>query len=523
MKSQMKVSILQDTFLPGAWEDNHKKIREFYQNACREKADIAVLPSDAISGYGAQGLLDYMENGDKIARLQKKLIKETTEHTALVFDTPFALDGSFSPLLMVAWGGCIRFFTKQFAEVGEDVKNRIFQYKGMNIWPTYLSGDTALHAAMSEDTDLVDLAILLDARPFMADKEEERLNVLEEMSRMFKQTLYVAQCGGQAGEVLTGASAFFKKEECLWKLPYFKPMEHTFNIEDKRKTKVKSFDEIDETALIHDAIVCGLRDYCKQNGIKKVVLGLSGGIDSAVVLPLAVEALGRQNVFGLMMPSRFSSDHSLNDAVKEADNLQIHYEIIQIEPLYATFLKQLAPIFKGTPFGLAEENLQARIRGNLLMSVANKTGAMLLNTSNKSEAACGYGTMYGDLCGGLSLIGDLYKSQVYDLAKYINRKKEIIPKNCLTKAPSAELRPNQKDSDSLPPYDLIEAVMRMHLEEQREEKDIVKEGIDKAMVRKVLDLFYKNEYKRRQTPPVIRLSNTVLAQDTFIPLGYKRG
>ena len=519
----MKVSVLQDAFFPGSWEENFKKISGFYKKACREKVDMAVIPTDALCGFEPKSLLEYTECSDKIARLQKKLVRETTRSTALVFDTPFALDGSFMPSLCAAWDGCIHFSVHQFPDYDSGLQGNIFEFKETRILLSYLSSMFVLQAgADMESVTAVDMAVFLDARPFMLESERERTRFMEQVAGIFDHTLYVAQSGGQACRVLTGASAYYRHGECCLQYPYFKAYSSTFNTEDAFKTVRKMPVADKEIALLHDAIVCGIRDYFKHNGIKKAVIGLSGGIDSAVVLPLAVEALGRQNVFGMMMPSQFSTDHSVNDAVQEAENLQIYYEIVPIEPLYKTFMKQLSPVFKGTPFGLAEENLQARIRGNLLMAAANKTGAMLLNTSNKSEAACGYGTMYGDLCGGMSVIGDLYKSQVYALARYINRKKEIIPQNCIDKAPSAELRPGQKDSDSLPPYDTIEKILRLHLEEKKDEKEIIKEGVDKEITRKVLDLFYKNAYKRRQTPPVIRLSNTVLAEDTEIPAAYKR-
>ncbi|MDE5574683.1 MAG: NAD(+) synthase [Bacteroidales bacterium] len=518
----MKISVLQDAFFPGAWEENFKKISDFYKKACREKADLAVIPTDALCGFEPKSLLEYTECSDKIARLQKKLVRETTRGTALVFDTPFALDGSFIPSLCAAWDGCIQFSVNQFPECEGGLQGNMFEFKDTRILVAYLSSLFMLQAGSDVETlREADMGIFLDARAFMAESEKDRARFVSQLAAMFGQMLYVAQSGGQACRVLTGASAYYRHGECCLQYPYFKAYSSTFDTEDAFKPVRKTAAD-KEIALIHDAIVCGIRDYFKHNGIKKAVIGLSGGIDSAVVLPLAVEALGRQNVFGMMMPSQFSTDHSVNDAVQEAENLQIYYEIIPIEPLYKTFMKQLSPVFKGTPFGLAEENLQARIRGNLLMAAANKTGAMLLNTSNKSESACGYGTMYGDLCGGMSVIGDLYKSQVYALAHYINRKKEVIPQNCIDKAPSAELRPGQKDSDSLPPYDTIEKILRLHLEEKKDEKEIIKEGVDKEITRKVLDLFYKNAYKRRQTPPVIRLSNTVLAEDTEIPAAYKR-
>ena len=253
--------------------------------------------------------------------------------------------------------------------------------------------------------------------------------------------------------------------------PDFEEACHTFEWNKQKfspllSSKFKSYKEpVRDVQLIHDALIVGIRDYFKHAGVKKAVVGLSGGIDSAVVLSLAVQALGRKNVFGVMMPSQFSTDHSVKDAVQLADNWQIYYEIIKIKPIYDIFIKQLAPISKNTKFCLAEENLQARVRSVLLMYVANKQGCLLINTSNKSEGFCGYGTLYGDLCGSISPLGDLYKSQVYKLAEYINRKKEMIPPNTINKAPSAELHEGQKDSDSLGEYNTIEAIAVSYLKE----------------------------------------------------------
>jgi NAD+ synthase (glutamine-hydrolysing) len=241
-------------------------------------------------------------------------------------------------------------------------------------------------------------------------------------------------------------------------------------------------------------------------GFKQAILGSSGGIDSAVTVALACEALGAKNVKAVLMPSSFSSSHSVADAEQLSQTLGNPYEIVPIKSIYESFLQSLDPIFKDLPFGLAEENLQARTRGNLLMSIANKFNYILLNTSNKSELATGYGTLYGDMAGGLSVLGDVYKMQVYALARYINRNAEIIPGNIITKAPSAELRPDQKDSDSLPEYPILDKVLYQYIERRQGPKEIVAMGIDEKLVTKILRLVNISEYKRNQFCPIIRVS-----------------
>lgn len=516
----MIISVLQDAFRPGALEENFKKIKAAYNKAVEKKADMLVVPSEALCGFEPRGLVDYSGYSDKVAQMQKKLVRETVPDTALVFDTPYAIDGSFSPAIIVAYDGCVQNSIPHLP--AEDFPDCVVEYAGRNILFSFFSGDSAVGVlSLPELMETVDLAVFLDARCFLADVEEKRCEMLDTLAHTVPALVYAGQAGGQETEILVGASAIYIQGNAGLQLPYFKPAQGFLDMDSRQKQGMPlMYPESEEgrTGVLHDALVCGIADYFKQSGVKKAVLGLSGGIDSSVVLPLAVEALGRANVLGLLMPSRFSSRHSVEDAVALAENLQVYYETIPIEPLYETFLRQLEPVFKNSGFGLAEENLQARIRGNLLMATANKTGGIVLNTTNKSEAVCGYGTLYGDLCGGIAVLGDLYKSQVYALARYINRKKEIIPGNCITKAPSAELRPGQKDSDSLPDYDLIEKIIRAHLEQKRDEKELIRAGFDKNAVKQVLSLFYKNEYKRRQAPPALRVSSTALCSDFDFPL-----
>jgi NAD+ synthase (glutamine-hydrolysing) len=274
----------------------------------------------------------------------------------------------------------------------------------------------------------------------------------------------------------------------------------------------------DNIAQIHKALILGIRDYFFKMGFKKAILGSSGGIDSAVTLALACEALGRENVRAILLPSEFSTSHSVGDAEQLSRNLGNPYDIIPIREVYDALIHTLEPVFKDTPFGLAEENLQSRTRGNILMGLANKFGYVLLNTSNKSELSTGYGTLYGDMAGGLSVLGDVYKGQVYALARYINRNGEIIPVNILEKAPSAELRPGQKDSDSLPDYDVLDKVLYQYIERRQGPKEIIAMGIDETVVRRILRLVNTSEYKRNQFCPIIRVSCKAFGVGRRVPI-----
>jgi NAD+ synthase (glutamine-hydrolysing) len=273
----------------------------------------------------------------------------------------------------------------------------------------------------------------------------------------------------------------------------------------------------DKIALIHEALVFGIRDYFQKQGFTKAILGLSGGIDSAVVAALAAEALGAEQVMGLLMPSRFSTDHSVKDAEDLAKNIGMPYATLPIKEIYEQYLSTLHPLFQGTPFNVAEENIQARIRGILVMAMSNKFGYTALNTSNKSEAAVGYGTLYGDLCGSLSVIGDVYKTDIYRLARHINKEKEIIPENTIVKAPSAELRPDQKDQDSLPEYDQLDAILRQYIEENQTQEQIIVQGFPKDIVQRVITLVNRNNYKRAQVPPIIKVSKKAFGNGRKYP------
>ena len=328
--------------------------------------------------------------------------------------------------------------------------------------------------------------------------------------------IFVNRIGGEGSFLFAGGSlAMNAAGSVLAQFPYFE--EHAASVDMQLLTEVDD-PKPEPVDLAYRAILMGLREYFSKCHIQRAVLGLSGGIDSAVVCALAAEALGPENVFGILMPSQYSTDHSVNDARQLAENLGMQYAIVPIKPMFDTLREAMAPIFDGRPEDVTEENMQARIRGTIVMSYANKFGAMALNTTNKSEAAMGYGTLYGDSCGGISVIGDLYKTEVYELAEYINREREIIPRNSIDKAPSAELRPGQKDSDSLPDYAVLDAILNLHIEEQLCQEEIVAEGYDPDLVASVLRKVRLNEWKRLQFAPVLKVSPMSFGLDRRVPL-----
>lgn len=307
--------------------------------------------------------------------------------------------------------------------------------------------------------------------------------------------------------------------------PVAVPSEPTAFDKEMRVSKLKDPNKVIEYLTdtenirqIHQALILGIRDYFSKMGFSRAIIASSGGIDSAVTLALACEALGKDNVRAVLLPSPYSTSHSVSDAEQLSRNLGNPYEIIPIREVYEALLHTLEPVFRDAPFGLAEENLQSRTRGNILMGIANKFGLIMLNTSNKSELSTGYGTLYGDMAGGLSVLGDVYKMQVYALARYINRDGEIIPANILEKPPSAELRPDQKDSDSLPEYDVLDKVLYQYIERRQGPREIIALGIDEALVKRVLRLVNTSEYKRNQFCPIIRVSSKAFGVGRRVPI-----
>jgi NAD+ synthase (glutamine-hydrolysing) len=360
-----------------------------------------------------------------------------------------------------------------------------------------------------------ELIVNISASPFYANKSRIRKEML---SRRAKENnvpvVYVNLVGGQDDIVYDGGSYVFNKNGVL--IAECRHFEEDFVVSGFDGKEIKS--EFDPLKEIHDALILGIRDYVRKNNFKKVVVGLSGGIDSAVTCALAAEALGRENVLGVLMPSKISSKGSIVDAKKIAKNLGVEYKIIPITDSFNAYLNALSEVFKGTKPDVTEENIQARIRGNILMALSNKFGFLVLSTGNKSETAVGYTTLYGDMAGGLAVLSDVPKTIVYKLAEYINRKKEIIPESTITKEPSAELKEGQKDSDTLPRYEVLDPILHAYIEENKSKDEIVSMGFDRETVNNVVWRVDHNEYKRKQAPLGIKITPKAFGSGRRMPV-----
>lgn len=368
-----------------------------------------------------------------------------------------------------------------------------------------------------------DFAINIAASPFSYTQVDIRRDIVRNKARQYKiPFLYVNQVGANTELIFDGNSMVVNSRgEITHQAKAFEEDSITVDMETLHDNASNAPKSVKPMQLIYDALVLGVRDYFAKMGFTQTTLGLSGGIDSAVTVAIAAEALGKENVRVLLLPSQYSSDHSINDAVDLAQNLGIEYNIVPIKEIFNSYNFMLSPLFEGKESDVTEENIQARIRGTLLMALSNKFGHILLNTSNKSEAAVGYGTLYGDMNGGISVLGDVYKTDVFKLARFINREREIIPENTIVKPPSAELRPDQKDSDSLPDYDILDAILFRYIEKNQSPKEIISEGFDEAIVTRAVRLVNMNEYKRFQTPPTLRISGKAFGIGRRMPLVAK--
>ncbi len=539
----MKIALAQLNYHIGNFESNSSKIKETIIKAKDSGAELVVFAELSVCGYPPR---DFLEFDDFISQCNTVVndIASVSKDIAVIIGSPTInpdVKGKdlFNSAVFINDGKIVSTHHKsllpnydvfdEYRYFEPSRKSNIINYNGLNIALTICEdlwniGEELLYPYSPMD-DLInqhpDIIINIAASPFNYDQRNIRKDVLSKNAhKYYIPLLYVNHVGAQTELIFDGGSlAIDSKGNIVEELNYF---DEDFIIIDtnslKNNTSTKEDKPIEDIALIHDALVLGIKDYFNKLGFKRAILGLSGGIDSAVTLVLAAEALGSENVKALLLPSRFSSQHSIDDAIALAENINVPYETIHLDDAYKSFGSLLNPFFKDMPFDVTEENLQARIRAVLLMAFTNKFGYVLLNTSNKSEAAVGYGTLYGDMCGGLSVLGDLYKTQVYELANFINKEMEIIPVNSITKPPSAELRPDQKDSDSLPDYDILDKILYNYIEKRQGPKELVAMGFDEAIVKKTLRLVNMNEYKRHQTPPILRVSPKAFGMGRRMPI-----
>lgn len=554
----MKIFLAQQNYQIGHIEYNTQKILDAISQADVAGADLVVFSELSVCGYPPR---DFLYFNDFILKCEAAVsrIAQHAPHLGVLIGAP-----QRNPVVMgkdlfnAAWflheGGVKQVVHKSCLPT-YDVFDEDRYFEPAREWNVIEFKGKRLAVTVCEDIwnlgnnpkyrycpmDLLmhqhpDVMINLSASPFDYTHDEDRkatvkANVLKYNLPMF----YCNAVGSQTEIVFDGTSLVFDKQANLCaSMKRFEEDYRLFELQDDGTIRGEILEpaahvpdeELDPVMFnpdlhihsVYQALITGIKDYFQKMGFSKAILGSSGGIDSAVTLVLACEALGAENVTAVLMPSPYSSSHSVDDAVQLSRNLDNPYHVLSIQPVYDSFLKTLDPLFKDLPFNVAEENIQSRTRGNLLMAIANKFNYILLNTSNKSELATGYGTLYGDMAGGISVLGDCYKTQVYALAAYINREREIIPQHIIQKAPSAELRPNQKDSDSLPEYDTLDAILYQYIERTQGPQEIKAMGFDEALVNKTLGMVNRNEYKRNQFCPIIRISPKAFGVGRRMPI-----
>ncbi|MCB0558632.1 MAG: NAD+ synthase [Lewinellaceae bacterium] len=539
----MKIAIAQLNFHIGNFEGNLGKMLWAVKEAKGQGADLICFSELATVGYPPRDFLEF-EDFIELAEHSVQELAKAAQGIAIVVGSPtknpvvegkdhynaayFLADGQVQQVQYKTLLPTYDIFD-EYRYFEPATEWRVVEYRGKRIALTIcediwnIGNENPLYTVCPMDemiTQRPDFILNLSASPFSYSQAKTRIRIVQaNVLRYGIPMFYVNHCGAQTELIFDGGSLVVSPDEKVFdELPYFEECIRTYDLEEVKKGGRSQEQPKEKMRLMHDALVTGIRDYFGKLGFRRAILGLSGGIDSALATVLAARALGPENVRVLLMPSQYSSSHSIDDARQLAEKLGVQYDIIPIEGIYNAFMEALKPQFWGQEFNIAEENLQARARGNLLMAMSNKFGNILLNTSNKSEAAVGYGTLYGDMCGGLSVIGDLYKTEVFDMARYINRDGEVIPENTITKPPSAELRPNQKDTDSLPPYEELDEILFHYIEKRKSPQDIIEMGYDEKLVRRVLRLVNINEFKRHQMAPVLRVSDKAFGMGRRMPI-----
>ncbi|KXK31374.1 MAG: NAD+ synthase [Candidatus Brocadia sinica] len=542
----MKIALAQINQTVGDFPKNAEKICSYIERARRRNADLVVFPELSVTGYPPKDFLDVPAFIDENLRTLDTIASRVYDISAIVgfVDRNKRRHGKFvhnaaafiqdHKIVSVHHKSLLPtydvFDECRYFEPAHTISPVKFMDSILGIsicediwndeefWPRPLYEIDPIENLISYGANVM---INISSSPFTVEKHDKiRLRMLIHDAMKYKVPfIYVNQVGGNDDLVFDGNSVVINAQGRL--IAQAASFEEDLMVVDIENPAVqiqpRTYSPIE---TIHMALIAGLRDYVIKCGFKKVVIGLSGGIDSAVTAALAVEALDNENVVGVLMPSRFSSQGSVDDAVKLSQNLGIAYKVIPIQDVFETYQKTLQTEFKGIPFDSTEENLQARIRGNILMALSNKYGYLVLTTGNKSELAVGYCTLYGDMSGGFALISDVPKTMVYELARYINREKEIIPLNSIVKPPSAELKPNQFDQDSLPPYDVLDGILKAYVEDARGIDEIIRMGFDEKVVREIIRKVNRNEYKRRQAAPGIKVTSKAFGLGRRMPIAH---
>jgi NAD+ synthase (glutamine-hydrolysing) len=570
----LRIGLCQINTTVGDIEGNTKKILDYISKGRKIGADLLAFPEMAVTGYPPEDLL-FMPKFIEANLIAIKTIAKATSSIAVLVGFVDKKEDIFNAAALLSNGKMVDSYCKTFLPnygvFDEDryfkagTENFIFTLESIPIGPSicedlWYPGDPIRTQALYGGAELI---VNISSSPYHAGKSVFREKMIS--TRATDNVAIVAYCnlvGGQDELVFDGGSVIFdQKGELIVRGKQFEEdlvladldMESVFRMrlhdprirrerlseEEKSLKKIQLPDRgvrpkkppipkrdnkpLDRFAEIYAALVLGTEDYVRKNGFQRILIGLSGGIDSALTAAIAVDALGRKGVVGVAMPSQFSSKESLEDAKLLAKNLGIQFLTIPITDVFQSYLKTLAPSFKGLKPNVTEENIQARIRGNILMALSNKFGWLVLTTGNKSEMSVGYCTLYGDMAGGYAVLKDVPKTLVYELARYKNKKegKTIIPKNVMVKAPSAELRPNQKDEDSLPPYPILDPILQAYVEEDKGLKDIAKMGFKESMIKEVIQMVDRNEYKRRQSPPGVKITHRALGKDRRLPVTNK--
>lgn len=550
----MKIALAQINPTVGDFTGNTKKILEFAGRATEQGAELVVFPELSVCGYPPADFLEKTAFLDRAEQAVNEIAAWTGEpgRPALVVGSVMPASSSVgkhvSNVAVLLAEGKVAFVQRKMLLPFYDVfdEQRYFEpaatqsltrignqpvaiticedaWNDKDFWPRQLYPVDPVNSLMQQWKDNGHPRIILNisASPFCQGKPVVRQNMLAAIAQRHNAfVLLVNQVGGNDGLVFDGSSILLDPTGAV--VARAACFAEDLVVVDILDTHEAAPAPCDDVAEVWQALVLGTRDYVRKCGFSKVLIGLSGGIDSALVAAIAVEAVGAENVVGIGMPSEYSSLGSIDDARKLARNLGIRFELLPIHDIFAQFQKVLEPLFAGTPFGLAEENIQSRTRGTLLMAMSNKFGALVLTTGNKSEMSVGYCTLYGDMVGAIAVIGDVYKTRVYQLSHYANRECEIIPRDTIEKPPSAELRPDQRDTDSLPPYEVLDPILEAYVERYLSAEQIASEqGVDPALVRSVLKLVEQSEYKRQQAAPVLKVTQKSFGTGRRFPIAVK--